>query len=135
MDAMVYELKHTTAKDVLPGLHYPLGASIEPDGINFALYSQYAAEVYLLLFNSIDDAPSDIIRMKHKTKNVWHAFVKGIGAGQMYAYKVQGEFNPAMGLRFNENKLLLDPYAKALTGKCRNAWQSTIDSIGTAMCL
>lgn len=117
---MVYELKHSTTKGLLPGRHYPLGASIETDGINFAVYSQNAAEIYLLLFNHIEGVPSDIIRMKDKTKNVWHVFVKGIGADQMYAYKVRGDFNPAMGLRFNEHKLLLDPYARAFTGKCRN---------------
>lgn len=121
---MVYELKHATAMHLLPGRYYPLGATIEPGGINFAIYSQHAAEVYLLLFDSIDGPPSDIIRMENKTKNVWHTFVEGVRAGQMYAYKVRGEFNPAMGLRFNEHKLLLDPYAKAFTGKCH-----TVDNL------
>jgi glycogen operon protein len=118
--SMVYELKHTTTKRILAGRHYPLGATLEPEGVNFALYSQHAIDVYLLLFDTVDGAPSDIIRLENKTKNVWHTFVKGIRAGQMYAYKVRGEFNPDMGLRFNEHKLLLDPYAKAFSGKCRN---------------
>jgi isoamylase len=117
---MDYELKHATSKFLSQGRCYPLGATIEPSGVNFALYSQNASEVYLLLFRSKDAPPSDIIRMEHKTKNVWHIFVEGVKAGQMYGYKVRGEFNPAMGLRFNERKLLLDPYAKAFTDKCRN---------------
>ncbi len=120
MDAMAYELKHMTSKRVLPGRYYPLGASIETSGVNFAIYSEHAAEVYLLLFKSKEGPPSDVVRMEYKTKNIWHSFVEGITAGQMYAYKVRGDFNPDMGLRFNEHKLLLDPYAKALTGKCRN---------------
>jgi isoamylase len=114
------ELKHSTSKKLSAGCHYPLGAAIKPGGVNFALYSQNAVEVYLLLFNESDSLPSDIIRMENKTKNVWHVFVEGLKPGQMYGYKVRGEFNPAMGLRFNESKLLLDPYAKAFTGKCRN---------------
>jgi isoamylase len=117
---MTYELKHSTSKRVSPGRHYPLGASLESGGVNFALYSQNASEVYLLLFNTPDGPPSDIIRMEQKTKNVWHVFIEGVATGQLYAYKVRGEFNPAMGLRFNEHKLLLDPYAKAFTGKCYN---------------
>jgi isoamylase len=120
MDAVVYELRHATARRLSQGRYYPLGASLEPGGVNFAVYSQNAAEVFLLLFDTEEGSPSDIIRMDSKTKNIWHTFVGGVKSGQMYGYKVRGEFNPAMGLRFNEHKLLLDPYAKALTGKCRN---------------
>jgi isoamylase len=120
MVVMVYELKHATSRRLSPGRYYPLGASMEPTGSNFALYSEHASEVYLLLFSNADGPPSDIIRLEYKTKNIWHTFVEGIKAGQMYGYKVRGEFNPAMGLRFNEHKLLLDPYAKAFTGKCHN---------------
>jgi isoamylase len=117
---MAYELKHTTSRHILPGRYYPLGASIQTGGVNFAVYSQHAAEVYLLLFSTGDSSPSDIIRIESKTKNVWHVFVEGIKPGQLYAYKMRGDFNPAMGLRFNEHKLLLDPYARAFTGKCVN---------------
>jgi isoamylase len=120
MDAMVYDLKHSTSRRLSPGRYYPLGASLEPGGVNFAIYSEHAAEVYLLLFNTRNGPPSDIIRLENKTRNIWHTFVEGIQAGQMYGYKIRGEFNPGMGLRFNEYKLMLDPYAKAFTGKCRN---------------
>jgi glycogen operon protein len=91
-----------------------------PDGVNFALYSQNADAVFLLFFDRPDGEPTDIIQLRHRQKYIWHAFVPGVTAGQLYAYKVRGEFNPARGLRFNEHKLLLDPYAKAFTGKLRN---------------
>jgi glycogen operon protein len=76
--------------------------------------------VFLLLFDDPAGEPTDIIRLEERTRFVWHAFIPGIKAGQLYAYKVRGDFNPAWGMRFNESKLLIDPYAKALTGKARN---------------
>jgi len=88
--------------------------------VNFALYSQHAAEVFLLLFDQPDGDPTDTIRLENRTKFIWHALVRGVGPGQLYGYKVRGEYNPRAGMRFNEHKLLLDPYAKALTGKCLN---------------
>jgi glycogen operon protein len=117
---MGYELIHRTAKKVSAGRFYPLGASLAPDGVNFALYSQNASEIFLLLFDRPDGEPSDIIRLGNRTRHIWYAFVHGLKAGQLYGFKVRGEFNPARGLRFNENKLLIDPYAKALTGKAKN---------------
>ncbi|MEW5755310.1 MAG: glycogen debranching protein GlgX [Pseudomonadota bacterium] len=113
-------LEHKTNKKVAPGKFYPLGASPMGDGVNFALYSQHAAEVFLLLFDAPDGEPTDIIKLEHRTRFVWHCFVAKLKPGQLYGYKVRGDYNPARGLRFNEHKLLLDPYAKALTGKCRN---------------
>ena len=68
--------------------------------------------------------PTDIIRLDHCSRHIWHCFVAGIGPGQLYGYKVRGEYNPERGLRFNEHKLLLDPYARALTGKVVNHGQS-----------
>jgi len=89
--------------------------------VNFALYSQHASEIFLLLFDAPHGEPTDIIRFDRRQKFIWHAFVPGLKAGQLYAYKVRGGFDPARGLRFTEHKLLLDPYAKAFTGKLRNA--------------
>ncbi len=117
---MNQQLVSVTTRIVSPGKYYPLGASLTPEGVNFAVCSQYASQVFLLLFDSPDAPPTDVIELKERTKYIWHALVHGIKAGQMYAYKVCGEYNPAAGLRFNENKLLLDPYARAFTGKCRN---------------
>jgi glycogen operon protein len=77
-------------------------------------------EVFLLLFDAPDGEPTDVIRFENRVKYVWHAFVQGVKAGQLYGFKVRGEYRPAHGLRFNENKLLIDPYAKAVTGKVRN---------------
>ncbi len=117
---MTYELKHRTQREVGMGLYYPLGATLSEDGVNFAVYSQYAREVFLLLFPGEKEDPTDIIRLAGPTKYIWHAFVGGLRAGQLYGYKVRGEYNPGHGKRFNERKLLVDPYAKAVTGKFRN---------------
>ena len=76
--------------------------------------------MFLLLFDTPDGEPTDIIEFKERDKFVWHAHVKGVKAGQLYGYKVRGEYRPEWGLRFNDAKLLLDPYAKAVTGKFRN---------------
>jgi glycogen operon protein len=117
---MTYELRHRTTKVVAKGTHYPLGATVTPEGVNFALYSRQATRVFLLLFETADDEPTDIIELQHRDKFVWHAHVTGAKPGQLYGYKVGGEYRPEWGLRFNDAKLLLDPYAKAVTGKFRN---------------
>ncbi len=101
-------------------MHYPLGATLMPDGTNFALYSQAASEVSLILFDRADGPPTDVIRLSGPTRRVWHGFVNGVKAGQLYGYRVGGEHRPEAGRRFNDAKLLLDPYAKAVTGKFRN---------------
>src|SRR5262249_46546227 len=76
-----------------------------------------ATEVFLLLFDKPDGDPTDIIQLVNREKFIWHALVKGLKAGQLYGYKVRGEYRPEWGLRFNDAKLILDPYAKAVTGK------------------
>jgi len=113
-------LAHRTRKTITRGSHYPLGATLTTAGVNFALYSQHAAEVFLLLFDKPDGDPTDIIRLEERDKFIWHAHVNGVKAGQLYGYKVRGEYRPEWGLRFNDAKLLLDPYAKAVTAKFRN---------------
>jgi len=110
-----------TAHRLSPGRHYPLGATLQPDGVNFALYSKHATAVFLLLFDDPHGEPTDIIRMEHCTRHVWHVLVHGVGAGQLYGYRVRGPYAPANGLRFNENKLLIDPYARALSHKLSEA--------------
>ena len=117
---MAEPLRARTARTVGKGRHFPLGASATPDGVNFAVYSKHASEVFLLLFEAPDKEPTDVIPLRERTKYVWHAHVEGVHAGQLYGYKVRGEHRPAYGLRFNEAKLLLDPYARAVTGKFRN---------------
>jgi isoamylase len=113
-------LQTSTTRKVDPGKFYPLGASLEDGAVNFALYSKNATEVYLALFDRADGEPTDIIALENRTRFVFHARVHGVKAGQLYGYYVRGPFDPQHGLRFNENKLLIDPYARALTGKPRN---------------
>ena len=117
---MTYELKQRTTKTITKGTHFPLGATLTPDGVNFALYSMNATEVFLLLFDKPEGEPTDIIQLQNRDKFIWHVLIKGLRAGQLYGYKVRGEYRPDWGFRFNEAKLLLDPYAKAVTGKFRN---------------
>ena len=117
---MANELKHRTQRSVTRGATYPLGATLTPDGANFAVYSQKATGVFLLLFDAPASEPTDIIQLQERDKFIWHAHVQGIKPGQLYGYKVSGEYRPEWGLRFNDAKFLLDPYAKAVTGKFRN---------------
>ena len=113
-------LEHRTRKRITPGCSFPLGATVDKGGVNFAVYSRNASEMYLLLFDRPDGEATDVIRLEHRDRFVWHAAVEGVSPGQRYGYKARGEYRPEQGLRFNENKLLLDPYAKAVTGKFRN---------------
>lgn len=117
---MRYELAHKTVRSIAAGKFYPLGATVQDGGVNFALYSKHASEVFLLLFDDPSGLPSDIIRLDNCSRHIWHCFVAGIRQGQLYGFKVRGEYNPERGLRFNEHKLLLDPYARALTAKVAN---------------
>jgi len=116
---MEYVLTHQTRKKLSAGASNPRGATLKKDGVNFSVYSRYAEEIFLLLFDSPEMPPTDIIKL-NRTGNLWHVYVHGIKAGQLYGYKVKGPYNPGQAMRFNEYKLLMDPYAKALTGKCRN---------------
>ncbi len=88
-------LEHRTNRKLSAGSYYPSGATLTEDGANFALFSQNASAVFLLLFDEPDQPPTDVIRMQNRTRYIWHTFVHGIEAGQLYAYKVQGDFNPA----------------------------------------
>ena len=102
--------------EVYPGSPYPLGAHWDGEGVNFALFSGQATAVELCLFNQ--DCITEEVRIKliERTSYVWHAYVPGIKPGQCYGYRVYGPFKPEMGLRYNHNKLLIDPYAKAISG-------------------
>jgi isoamylase len=102
------------------GLPYPLGATLRNGGVNFALYSKHASSVLLHLFADPHGQPTDVIPLTHREKYIWHGFVPGLPAGQLYGYTVRGEHRPEWGFRFNDTKLLLDPYARAVTGKFRN---------------
>jgi isoamylase len=97
------------------GASAPLGASVQPGGVNFSVFSKHATRVELLLFDREDAAqPSRTIALdpaRHRTYHYWHVFVPELEAGQLYGYRVHGPFEPQRGLRFDPQKLLLDPYA------------------------
>lgn len=93
---------------------YPLGASYDGAGVNFALFSQVADKVELCLFD--DDDHETRIEMTEQNSYVWHNYISGIQPGQRYGYRVYGPYDPNQGLRCNPSKLLLDPYAKAIEG-------------------
>ena len=100
-----------------PGRPYPLGATWDGEGVNFALFSENATAVELCLFHHTqDDRESHRIRLDECTDQVWHVYLPEVRPGQLYGYRVSGPYDPFAGHRFNHHKLLIDPYAKALTG-------------------
>ncbi|MCL5666112.1 MAG: glycogen debranching protein GlgX [Candidatus Thermoplasmatota archaeon] len=111
----------------MSGEPYPLGATLLSDGVNFSLFSENATSVTLELYrNSYDKDPYETIEMEEKTNFVWHSFISGLGKNALYAYRVDGPYEPEQGHRFNKNKMLLDPYAKAISGTVR--WNNSIFS-------
>ncbi|MFL5477132.1 MAG: glycogen debranching enzyme GlgX, partial [Gemmatimonadales bacterium] len=102
---------------VWPGHPAPLGATWEGEGTNFALFSANGHRVELCLFNHPDDAvEAERVELKEPSDQVWHAYLPDVRPGQAYGYRVHGPHAPAEGHRFNPAKLLLDPYAKAISG-------------------
>jgi len=115
---MVTKVK--SIKEVLayPGEPFPLGATCDGKGTNFALYADAATGVELCLFDNKDDKEeSKRIKLFERTHNIWHVYLPNVRPGQLYGYRVDGPYEPAKGHRFNKNKLLIDPYAKAIAGK------------------
>src|SRR5690349_5592998 len=116
------EVSATSAADAAAASHTgqasPLGATICPGGVNFSVFSCRASRVELLLFDCADALqPTEVIGLDprpHRTYHYWHVFVPGIRAGQIYAYRAFGPFDPAHGLRFDPSKVLLDPYGRAV---------------------
>jgi isoamylase len=100
----------------MAGESFPLGATLTRDGANFSIYSRLATGVELLFFDRVEsDQPAQIFRLDpyiNRTYHYWHLFVPQVRPGQIYAYRVQGEFCPSKGLRFNPSKILLDPYGR-----------------------
>jgi isoamylase len=98
-----------------PGTAYPLGATYDGSGTNFALFSEVADRVELCLFD--DDGVETRIPLTERDAFVWHAYLPGLGPGQRYGYRVHGPYEPEQGHRCNPSKLLLDPYSKAVEGE------------------
>jgi isoamylase len=102
---------------VLPGSPIPLGASWDGEGVNFAIYSENATKVELCLFDPDDPGyETQRFNLEEIEGNIWHVYLKGAKPGTLYGYRVSGPYEPSTGLRFNPAKLLIDPYAKAVTG-------------------
>jgi glycogen operon protein len=109
---------------IAEGLPFPLGAAWDGSGVNFALFSANATKVELCLFDQNGQRELDRIELPEYTDEVWHVYVPGLEPGAVYGYRVHGPYEPEAGHRFNPNKLLLDPYAKAHVGDLR--WDPAI---------
>ncbi|HYD52240.1 MAG TPA: glycogen debranching protein GlgX [Gemmatimonadaceae bacterium] len=110
---------------VWPGQPYPLGATWDGEGVNFALFSERATAVELCLFARADDAIESFrVMMPHHTDEVWHCYLPDVRPGQLYGYRVHGPYEPERGLRFDPTNLLLDPYAKAISGRIQ--WSDAV---------
>ncbi len=100
------------------GRSFPLGATVLANGVNFSVFSRQAGRVELLLFDDVASAcPTRVIDLDaraHRTYHYWHAFVPGIGPGQLYAFRASGPFFPEHGFRFEPDKVLLDPYGRSV---------------------
>src|SRR6185295_11520208 len=122
------------------GQSSPLGATSFPDGVNFSVFSRGASAVELLLFDREDDSqPARVIPIDsaaNRTYHYWHVFVPDLQPGQLYGYRVQGPFDPASGMRFDPEKVLLDPYGRGVVvpkNYSREAARLEGDNAATAM--
>jgi len=106
-------------EDIRPGISFPIGATLYPDGVNFSVFSKSSTGMELLFFDRADDPrPVRVIALdptKNRTYHYWHVFVPGIKPGQLYGYRARGPFEPHRGHRFDPDKVLLDPYGRAIS--------------------
>lgn len=113
--------------NIYPGSPYPLGATYDGNGVNFALFAENATGVELCFFdNEESKTESRRIKIKERTHQIWHCYIPDCKPGQLYGYRVHGPYEPTQGHRFNPNKLLIDPYAKAISGTI--AWNDALFS-------
>src|SRR5436309_9042860 len=101
------------------GMPFPLGATWDGLGVNFALFSAHATKVELCLFDADGTTELERIELPEYTDEVWHGYLPQARPGTTYGYRVHGPYEPAAGHRFNPNKLLIDPYAKQLVGEIK----------------
>ncbi len=112
---------------IWPGRPHPLGATWDGQGTNFALFSRNATRVLLCLFDGPDDLePTSVIPLRERTRMVWHAYLPDVRPPQLYGYRVEGPWDPTEGHRCNDAKLLVDPYAFAITGQ--PIWDAALHS-------
>jgi isoamylase len=103
-------------RTLLPGRPYPLGATVSGKGTNFAIFSEGATRVEVCLFDT-QGRQTDSIPLRERTAFVWHGLIRDIKPGQLYGYRIDGPWEPERGHRFNPAKLLVDPYAEAISGQ------------------
>jgi isoamylase len=103
---------------VWPGKPFPLGTTFDGEGVNFAVFSEHATRLVVSIFDPVDHS-HEIARLTlpEQTDHVWHGYVPGLRAGTLYGFRAHGPWDPRRGLRFNPQKLLVDPYARAIHGK------------------
>ena len=120
------------------GKSFPLGATVYSDGVNFSIFSKNATAIDLLLFDAVDDARAarliSLDRRTHRTFHFWHVSVAGIKPGQLYAYRAHGPFDPAKGLRFDPDKVLLDPYGKGVAAPAQYNRDAAVNPVDNAHC-
>jgi isoamylase len=109
-------MRSTGRARVLPGRPYPLGATWDGSGVNFALFSEHAERVELCIFDARGHRELRRVALPEYTDQVWHCYLPDAAPGTLYGYRVYGPYDPARGHRFNHHKLLIDPYAKRLSG-------------------
>jgi len=110
---------------VYPGSPFPLGATWDGKGVNFAIYAENATGAELCLFETKEDKrESAKIKIEERTHHVWHVYIPGLKPGQLYGYRMHGPYEPQNGHRFNPNKFLIDPYAKAISGSLQ--WHDSL---------
>ena len=115
---------------IWPGSPAPLGATWDGEGTNFAIFSEHATAVELCLFDHPEDGVErEHVQLAERTGLVWHAYLPDVRPGQLYGYRVHGPYDPEHGHRFNPAKLLLDPYAKAVSGTIR--WSDALSGYST----
>ena len=115
---MSEHLRKGVERQLRPGSPFPLGATWDGEGVNFALFSENGEQVDLCLFRDPNDPhEAERITLPERTGYVWHGRLADLGPGQAYGYRVNGPYQPDHGQRFNPAKLLLDPYARAVAGK------------------
>ncbi|GAC1676142.1 MAG: glycogen debranching protein GlgX [Terriglobales bacterium] len=110
---------HQDAPIVWPGKPYPLGATWDGEGVNFAIFSEHAEGIELCLFDKTGRRELQRVEVREQTDQVFHCYLPEARPGQLYGYRVHGPYEPSKGHRFNPNKLLLDPYAKQIEGDIR----------------
>lgn len=102
------------------GTPFPLGATVTGTGVNFSIFSRFADQVTLLLFDHLNPGRMthqiELVPINHRTGHLWHIEVESLGIGQLYGFSLDGIYKPESGHRFNKNKLILDPYARCIVG-------------------